>query len=340
MKTKYYLCVLLLAVSIPAWGFVRGDLNNDGVVDVSDVSIMIDMVLGKQTQDLTTADLSGDGNVDVSDVSSLIDIVLGKVPTFSDEPITFKVNGVSFMMIPVAEGTFTMGSPLEDWQSGKVPGNETPNHEVTLSSYYIGQTEVTQELWLAVMGNNPSRCNGVNYDNNGNDYDFGTNLQRPVDNVSWNDCQTFITKLNELTGKTFRLPTEAEWEFAARGGNKSQGYEYAGGGWIYDVAWFETNCRQGISEFGSHAVGTKQSNELGLYDMSGNVCEWCNDWYDGYSSVAQTNPTGPANPSPYFHGRVKRGGSWGSQESFCRVKSRQYEGPAAVVYANGLRLAM
>ena len=138
--------------------------------------------------------------------------------------------------------------------------------------YYIGQTEVTQALWEAVMENNPSHFKG---------------LRKPVESVSWNDCQEFISKLNSLTGKRFRLPTEAEWEFAARGGNNSRGYKYGGGSNLDDVAWYKEN-----SGSRTHDVGTKLANELGLYDMNGNVLEWCSDWYGSYDNSSQTNPRG------------------------------------------------
>ena len=162
----------------------------------------------------------------------------------------------------------------------------------------IGETEVTQELWKAVMGSNPSNFSGTNL---------------PVEWVSWDDCQTFITKLNQLTGRNFRLPTEAEWEYAARGGQKSRGYKYAGSNALSDVAWYAEN-----SSRETHPVKQKQANELGLYDMSGNVDEWCQDWYGSYSSNAQTNPTGPSSGSR----RVSWGGDWLSSASYCRIASR------------------
>ena len=148
------------------------------------------------------------------------------------------------------------------------------------------------------MGDNPSEFKGAS---------------RPVENVSWNDCQDFIRKLNELTGASFRLPTEAEWDFAARGGNSSRGYKYSGSDTIGDVAW-----HLGNSGDETHAVGGKSANELGLYDMSGNVSEWCSDWFGEYSSSSQTNPKGPSNGSR----RVYRGGSWGYFAMNCRVSDR------------------
>ena len=218
----------------------------------------------------------------------------------------YTVNGVSFKMIAVKGGTFQMGS--DDGYNAV--------HQVTLSDYYIGETEVTQELWNAVMGSNPS-------------YFYG-NMQRPVETVSWNDCHTFISRLNELTGETFRLPTEAQWEYAARGGYKSKGYTYSGSNAIDDVAWHWYN-----SDRTTHPVKTKAPNELGIYDMSGNVWEWCSDWYGDYSSAAQTDPTGPATGSS----RVRRGGSWYYGAPHCRVADRNFNAPANGYNYLGLRLA-
>ena len=216
-------------------------------------------------------------------------------------------------MVPVAGGTFTMGATSE--QGTNIDSNEKPTHQVTLSSYMIGKTEVTQALWQAVMGSNPS-------------YFRGDNL--PVEQVSWDDCQKFITKLNALTGKNFRLPTEAEWEYAARGGNMSQGYKYSGSNKIDDVAWHANN-----SGLRSASVASKAPNELGIYDMSGNVWEWCSDWFDKYSSTAQTNPTGPDSGE----NRIGRGGSWGYDLTGCRVAKRDAAPPTTRSDNVGLRLA-
>ena len=228
---------------------------------------------------------------------------------FSSEGNTFTVNGVSFKMIAVEGGTFRMGSANHD-------PDEKPVHSVTLSDYYVGETEVTQALWKAVMGNNPSHFKGDNL---------------PVEIVSWEDCQTFITKLNSLTGANFRLPTEAEWEFAARGGNKSQGYTYSGSNRIGKVAWCWNN-----SGSKTHAVKTKSPNELGIYDMSGNVWEWCLDWYGDYSSSPQTNPKGPISGL----NRVYRGGSWDNFSTFCRTSIRYKFTPDYRSSRLGFRLAM
>ena len=226
---------------------------------------------------------------------------------------TFTVNGVSFNMVCVEGGTFMMGATSE--QESDAYKDERPAHQVTLSTYSIGETEVTQALWEAVMGNNPLKRKGSDL---------------PVGNVSWKDCQKFVEKLNQLTGKRFRLPTEAEWEYAARGGNKSRGYKYSGSNTIDDVGWYDENCSRQ-----AHPVKTKQANELGLYDMSGNVFEWCQDRYGSYSSNAQTNPTG----RPSGGRRVYRGGSWFNKARYCRSSFRV--GTASYRFEEiGLRLAL
>lgn len=226
---------------------------------------------------------------------------------------TFTVNGVKFTMVPVEGGTFTMGVTSEQ---GGYAGDKA--HQVTLSDYYIGQTEVTQALWKAVMGSNPSNFAGDNL---------------PVENVSWNDCQVFIQKLNQLTGKQFRLPTEAEWEYAARGGRKSRGYKYAGGNDIGSVAWYDVNSGTGTHPV--HPVAAKQANELGIYDMSGNVWEWCRDWYGDYQSSSQSDPQGPSSGSI----RVNRGGSCYCNAVDCRVSYRNCLTPDILFSDLGLRLS-
>ena len=228
---------------------------------------------------------------------------------------TFMVKGVEFKMIKVEGGTFRMGATSE--QGRYVAYDEKPVHYVTLSDYHIGETEVTQELWQAVMGSNPSYFKGDN--------------QRPVENVSWDDCQEFIKKLNRLTGKKFRLPTEAEWEYAARGGKYSRGYKYSGSNNADEVAWYHDN-----SGYETNPVKTKKANKLGLYDMIGNVCEWCNDWYGYYQSNSQTNPTGPSEGEI----RVLRGGSWDYRDRFVRVSGRGGSTPDGRYNDHGLRLAL
>ena len=232
-------------------------------------------------------------------------------PKFENQ--TFTAGGVSFTMVAVEGGTFTMGVPNDDTEADD---DEMPQHAVTLSDFYIGETEVTQALWKAVMGSNPSHFVGD---------------KLPVEKVSWDDCQAFITKLNAMTGQIFRLSTEAEWEFAARGGNKSQGCQYSGSNDIALVAWYKDN-----SGNTTHEVGTKTANELGIFDMTGNVYEWCQDRYGDYSSEAQTNPTGPETGSK----RVTRGGCWFNSPRWCRVSNRVDHETWASGYLIGFRLAM
>lgn len=177
----------------------------------------------------------------------------------------YEINGVKFKMIAVEGGSFMMGATPGQGEDARE--NEKPAHKVTVDDFLIGETEVTQELWFAVMGNNPSHFKS----------DEG-NL--PVENVSWNDVQTFIKKLNEITGQQFRLPFEAEWEYAARGGEKSTDKKYAGSDDIDEVAWYKDNA-----EGKTHAVATKKANELGIYDMSGNVWEWCEELTGNYEKM-------------------------------------------------------
>ena len=259
------------------------------------------------------------------ELQSAANSFIERMQNYNTIPGMYAVNGVSFQMVAIDGGTFIMGADSTLIESGVANDDELPAHEVTLSPYSIGQTEVTQELWRAVMGNNPSSFKG--------------NLQRPVEQVSWEDCQEFIVRLNAITGKHFRLPTEAEWEFAARGANKSGGYCYAGSDIIGDVAWYLYNSYAvGVSspDYGTHEVSTKHGNELNLYDMSGNVFEWCADWYGPYTEDAQTNPVGPATGQR----RVTRGGGWFSVGADCRVSSRNYESPNTRNYSLGFRLAM
>ena len=251
---------------------------------------------------------------------------------------TFTVNGVSFEMVFVEGGTFQMGATPE--QGGDAKSYEKPVLATSIKSFFIGQTEVTQELWEAVMGNNPSKFK----QSTGRSVLMGVfgvagaamssqsnNKKRPVESVAWGDCMVFITKLNQLTGIEFRLPKEAEWEFAARGGNKSQGYKYSGSDTLADVAWYKGN-----SSKKTHEVATKQPNELGLYDMSGNVVEWCQDWAMSYSDYNQDNST-YSSSDPF---RIIRGGSWNSAASSCRVSSRDGGVPESNDKEFGLRLAL
>ena len=251
----------------------------------------------------------------------------------------WKEVGESFKndMVFVQGGTFTMGCTPEQekdclwgqveslprlplifhWLAGRILPfpNEKPAHKVTLSDFYIGKYEVTQTQWLAVMGNKPSDFEGDNM---------------PVTYVSWHDIQEFIVRLNEKTGGNYRLPTEAEWEYAARGGNQSLGYKYSGSNDVEDVAWYKYN-------YGgtAHPVGTKKANELGIYNMSGNVSEWVNDWYGNYGINSQTDPDG--NSKGMY--RVARGGGGYHGASWMRVSDRRSNVPGGAYKLRGFRLA-
>ena len=247
---------------------------------------------------------------------TLIEETYKKQPSSSASSITIPVkDGISIEMVKVEGGTFMMGATPEMKNSWT---EERPIHQVTLTNdYYIGKYEVTQSLWCALMDNNPS-------------YFKGDNL--PVEQVSWDDCQKFINKLNDITGRKFRLPTEAEWEYAARGGKKSRGYQYSGSNKISDVAWYSSN-----SEHKTQPVGLKLANELGLYDMSGNVDEWCFDRFGFYSALSQTNPLGADDGIC----RVYRGGSWEQTAGFCRSSDRSNYGTSKNrIYNLGFRLAL
>lgn len=229
---------------------------------------------------------------------------------------TETIKGMSFDMVYVEGGTFQMGATSE--QGRDYYSDEIPVHSVTLSDYYIGKFEETQGLWKAIMDNN----NPSNFQN-GDDY--------PKYYVNWEEAQEFCKKLSQLTGKTYVLPTEAQWEYAARGGVKSRGYKYSGSNTIGNVAWYIYN-----SSSSTHPVATKQPNELGLYDMSGNVWEWCSDWYGYYSSESQSNPTGPSTGSY----RVLRGGSWGGNAWSCRVSLRGSISPSSRGNGHGFRVVL
>lgn len=220
--------------------------------------------------------------------------------------------GLNMDMVFVKGGTFKMGDNFGDGDN-----DEKPVHDVTLSDFYMGKTEVTQKQWRMIMGSDPSELAFKGCDN------------CPVERVSWNDVQEFISKLNQKTGKTYRLPTEAEWEYAARGGNKSNGYKYAGSDNIDEVAWYTSN-----SGSKTKPVAGKKPNELGIYDMSGNVYEWCSDWYGDYSTSAQTNPKGASSGSS----RVFRGGSWGNNAQDCRSARRSSNTPTRRGNNLGFRL--
>lgn len=312
MNTKRFLLAMgaFLMLAMPSWA--KGwDVTGDGVVTAADVTAVYDKLLNNaNTYSESAYDVNGDGTVTAADITALYDVMLNGEPSNTTE---YTVNGVTFAMVNVEGGTFTMGANAGDTNASD---NENPAHQVTVGAFAMGQTEVTQALWQAVMGTNPSHFVDAN---------------KPVEKVSWDDCQEFIAKLNEMTGKNFRLPTEAEWEFAARGGNKSNNYLYAGSNDIAQVAWYDDNSGD-ISQI----VATKAANELGLFDMTGNVWEWCSDWFGDYSADAQTNPAGPATGEE----KVLRGGSWCSSAKKCRNSKRFGAAPDFADDDMGLRLAM
>ena len=261
-------------------------------------------------------------NIDFKDVAFLADgeeLKDIQCVGLGPEEMEFEVGSCRFKMIRIEHGTFMMGATKE---MRNPDNNEIPVHEVTLTKdYYIGETPVIQKLWEAVMGNNPSRFRSSD---------------RPVENVSWEDCQTFITHLNRMLSeklgkKRFALPTEAQWEFAARGGNASKHTQYSGSDNIKEVAWYNGN-----SGGKTHSVKTKKANELGIYDMTGNVLEWCQDWYGRYSKETQTNPTGSGSGANY----VCRGGSWRYYASNCRLSYRLFCSPGYREHILGFRLVL
>ena len=303
---------------------IRSDASGDDVIvdgtKVGVTPLTTNLAFGNHTIELHRAGKTTKADVNITTSGNEKEIVLsfGLMPRWSVNVTASQkavLQKLIDSMVKVEGGTFTMGATSE--QGSDAESDEKPTHNVTLSDYMIGKTEVTQELWQAVMGSNPSEFRGENL---------------PVECVSWNDCQEFIKKLNSLTGLNFRLPTEAEWEYAARGGSKSNGYKYSGSNDIGSVAWYKltTNDRE------TKPVATKAPNELGLYDMSGNVWEWCSDWYGDYSSDSQTNPKGPSSGSY----RLRRGGSWSFNARSCRVSFRSNSGPSYRYNSLGLRLAL
>ena len=334
---------LMVAVLLPLSSFgveyVRGDVNRNRTVDISDVTYLIGKVLTSGGAYIPICDVNFDRATDIADVTALIHYVLLGVwtsPDYSGPPIPdnaefYTVNGVSFAMVPVEGGTFMMGYGNTEYS---YPGSHA-SHQVTLSSFKIGVTEVTQELWMAVMGTNPSP-------------DQSNVSLLPVCCVSWHDCKNFIDRLNELTGLNFNFPTDAQWEFAARGGNFSQGYLYAGSDDIDEVAWWADENATSLTWHPAF-VGLKKSNELGLYDMSGNVSEWCydDDWVVNNPDVEpMVDPVyeRASVPNESLRRRIMRGGSRYDEDAFgwefCTVYSRD----RVRVYDNhtlfGLRLAI
>lgn len=227
------------------------------------------------------------------------------------------IDDVPLELIYVEGGTFNMGATPE--QEPYAQSYEKPVHKVTLDSYYIGKYEVTQKQYIALIGSNPSIYTG-------NDL--------PVDNMLYSHCESFVTALGEKTGLSFAVPTEAQWEYAARGGNQSKGYVYSGSDNLDEVGVYSGN-KGDVG--GSHPVGTKKPNELGIYDMSGNIYEWCSDWEGNYTAEDQVNPTGPEDGR---YSKVMRGGSWFDDSNFCRNTKRLYHYITEPRLNNGLRVVL
>lgn len=228
----------------------------------------------------------------------------------------FEVNGVAFCMPRVEGGVFLMGGTRE--QHREQLSTDLPVHTVALNAYYIGQTEVTQALWKAVVP----------------EWEFVEEIYLPhfpICYVSWHDCQEFVRRLDSITGMPFRMPTEAEWEFAARGGNKSKGYRFAGGNIVDSISWGLRNAG-----FRKHEVGQKKPNELGLYDMTGNVSEWCSDWYAPYHIGTEPNPQGPSTGDE----KIMRGSSYSNCQENSFISHRYMSNPAESNNYCGLRLAL
>lgn len=269
---------------------------------------------------------SRSGQVDIS-----YDVVKRPISIHQEQQGLLKVvidGKHKFNMVPIEKGTFTMGDNSS---------SDNVDHQVEITKdYYIGETEVTQLIWLVVTGYMPTES-GKQWEDL-----YRIDINNPAYYISYNDCKKFIEALNSKTGFNFRFPTEAEWEFAAKGGNKSKGYRYAGGNNLGDVAWHKDNAAGlGLNDpaYGTHEVKTKRPNELGLYDMSGNVREWCLDWYEPYSVEAQRDPSGPSS-RPSYGGRVYRGGTWGSDASDCLLNKRDSHSEGTRSQFVGLRLAL
>ena len=317
---------ILSVISQPLGATIKIDGRDYGTTprNISDllvgnhaITLSIEGYVDKQATVEVKEGESTDLNLMLERATVLTPIAQNNNPSTSNvKSFTIKGNGktITFNMILVESGTFQMGD-----------SNMGPVHSVTLTkAYYMGETEVTQGLWYAVMGQSPT-SSGSSWSSG-----YGLGDKYPAYDISYKDCQKFLTKLNQMTGQKFRFPTEAEWEFAARGGVKSKGYTYAGSNTVDDVAWYNANSGK------THEVGTKKANELGLYDMSGNVWEWCADRYGSYSSSAQSNPTGPTTGSY----RVFRGGSWDYFATNCRVAYRNRRTPSYRDRDLGFRLAL
>lgn len=288
---------------------MKGDVNGDGTVTSTDVTALYNFLLYNDTSSLVNGDVNGDGNINSADVTVVYSILLNGPET---EIVSYTVNGVTFNMIKVDGGTFMMGAPDSDTEAYSL---ERPAHQVTLSDYWIGETEVTEKLWKAVM-----QVDEVSY-SMGDLY--------PMRFVTWDQCIDFAQRLSVLTGINFTLPTEAQWEFAARGGNLSHGYLYSGSNNLDEVAWYAGNSNNVL-----HEVATKTPNELGIYDMCGNIAEWCLDDIYNYTSEPQVDPT----HSNVTINKMLRSSAWDDVARDCRLTTRWKTNGMSIWI--GLRLAI
>lgn len=297
--------IVVSDIELNGFGEVRGKITNEfGAPAVGKtVSVLTKSVKTGATGEYSIKVPFGNYTVMVEDETLSANVEVSATPKTLNYVYAFTE------VVLVETGSFEMGSGIGE-------GNERPAHQVSVDGFFIGKYPVTQKEWYKIMGTNPSKF-------------IGENL--PVESVSWNEVQVFIQKLNQKTGLKYRLPTEAEWEFAARGGKKSNGYTFAGGNTLDEVGWYSDN-----SSSRTQPVGTKKPNELGIYDMSGNVWEWVSDWYGLYGAGTQINPKGPSSGTY----RVRRGGSWGNTSSGCRVTVRDGAGlPESRDDHGGFRLA-
>ncbi len=329
MARKLLVMFVLIAVTCSgsAWA-IPGDVNDDDAVTLSDAITALQMVAGMTDLTVNTAD---DVYVTGEKVIGLPEAIYALREVSTTDTITDNSGlGMTFVRIPA--GTFMMGSPTDE------PGrdNNETLHQVTLTQdFYMMTTEVTQAQWQAVMGSNPSDFTACGSD-------------CPVETVSWNDAQDFIAALKSMEGRTYRLPTEAEWEYAARAGTTTAFYSgeitHTGSSPVDPnldaIGWYSGNSDVSYtpnwSGLGTHPMAQKQLNAWGLYDMSGNVWEWVQDWYGGYPDGAVTDPAGPETGSY----RVLRGGSWDRDARRCRSASRGYVAPSGRGHYFGFRLAL
>lgn len=322
MKNMVRMLLLLLALALPEYGFSQE--YDDYIKIAYDKIAQNDSVAARKAYSVYM-ELTGKRDYELEELLSAkpAQILFQPAPVVVENGFAEHVNGAVFVMKEVKGGTFPMGVAKKPEEATEL--NEYPQHKVQLDDFYILDCEVTQGQWKAIMGTTVSR-QAQKY---GYKAERGVGDDYPMYYVSWNEAMDFCTRLSELTGKTFRLPTEAEWECAARGGVETEECRYSGGNLIYNVAWMSGNAGSR-----THKVKGKSPNALGLYDMSGNVWEWCCDWFGGYSKKAAVSPEGPETGTQ----RVLRGGSYHDDATECRVTNRGCHSPKKVSSNIGFRI--